>query len=258
LTERFCETASGWQSAFRNPHSEFATMPIQVICPGCHTRFSVGDQHAGKTGACPKCKGQIQVPELGDEIVIHEPTLEPGSVDSKGRSVLKPIRRKEAKFNATVFTAVAGLVMLSVAVAWLMGRSELGDSEIWVLAGGAILIGPLIAYAGYSFLRDAELGAFEGSDLLIRSLSCGLVYAFLWGVYVYVGTQIFRTEDWEAGLGMLQILGLCVPMLGMGALAAFVSFDLDPTTAFFHYTLYFLVTMGLRYVMGLPFLPGMG
>jgi len=233
-------------------------MPIQVTCPGCHTRFSVGDQHAGKTGACPKCKGQIQVPELGDEIVIHEPELEPGSVDSKGRSVLKPIRRKEAKFNATVFTAVAGLVVLSVAVAWLLGRSELGDSLIWWLTGGAILIGPLISYAGYSFLRDAELGAFEGSDLLVRSLGCGLVYAFLWGVYMYVGTQIFRTEDWEAGLGALQIMGLCVPMLGMGALAAFVSFDLDPTTGFFHATLYFLVCIGLRYVMGLPFLPGIG
>jgi len=233
-------------------------MSIQVTCPGCHTRFSVGDQHAGKTGACPKCKKPIQVPELSDEIVIHAPELEPGSVDSKGRSVLKPIKRKEAKFNATIFAVVAGLVVLSTAVAWLMGRSELGDSEIWVLAGGAVLIGPLVSYAGYSFLRDSELGSFTGSDLLVRCASCGLVYAFLWGVYMYIGTQIFSTEDWKAGLSMVQVGGLCLPMLGIGTFAAFVSFDLEPTSGFFHYSLYLFITVGLRYIMDLPFLPGLG
>jgi len=234
-------------------------MPIQVICPGCHTRFSVGDQHAGKTGACPKCKGPIQIPEPSDEVIIHAPEHEPGSVDSKGRSVLKPITRKEAKFSATIFAAVAGLAVLSVAVAWLLGHSELSDkAQFWVLTGGAILIGPLMSYAGYSFLRDAELGAYEGNDLLVRSLSCGLVYALLWGVYMYVGTQIFSTEDWEAGLGIVPLMGLCVPMLGIGTFAAFVSFDLEPATGFFHYTLYLLVTIGLRYIMDLPFLPGLG
>ena len=233
-------------------------MPIQVTCPSCHTRFTVGDQHAGKTGACPKCKGQITIPEPGDEVIIHAPEHEAGAVDSKGRSVLKPIKRKEAKFNATSFAVIAGLAVLAIAVAWLLGRSDLGNAEVWVLAGGAVLVGPLMAYAGYSFLRDDELGAYEGTSLLVRSLSCGLVYALLWGVYMYIGTQIFPTEEWEAGLGAVKLMGLCVPILGMGTLAAFVSFDLDPTSGFFHYALYLLATVGLRFVMGLPFLPGMG
>ncbi len=233
-------------------------MPIPVTCPNCQTRFNVGNQHAGKTGACPKCKGQITIPEVGNEVIIHAPELEAGAKDSKGKSVLKPIKRKETKFNATSFAVIAGLAVLAIAVAWLMGHSELAGYEIWVLAGGAILIGPLMAYAGYSFLRDDELGAYEGSSLLVRSLSCGLVYAFLWGVYMYIGTQIFATEDWEAGLGAVQLMGLCVPILGRGTFAAFVCFDLDPPTGFFHYTLYLLVTVGLRFVMGLPFLPGMG
>ena len=88
-------------------------MPIQVTCPGCHTRFSVGDQHAGKSGACPKCKGSIQIPEAGEEVVIHAPELEAGAVDSKGRSVLKPIKRKEAKFSANILAIVIGLIVLS-------------------------------------------------------------------------------------------------------------------------------------------------
>ncbi len=230
-------------------------MPIQVTCPGCHTRFKVGDQHAGKSGACPKCKGAIQIPEASDEVVIHAPELEAGAVDSKGRSVLKPIKRKEAKFSANALAIVIGLILLSIAVAWLIGQSDLEDAQRWwVLVGGAILLGPLISYAGYSFLRDDELGVYQGTDVVVRSLSCGLVYALLWGVYMYVGVQLF---DFEAGLNVAQILGMGAPILGVGALAAFVCFDLDPTSGFFHYALYVLVTVGLRFVMQLPFLPGM-
>ena len=88
-------------------------MPIHVICPGCHARFKVGDQHAGKTGACPKCKGPIQIPAAGDEVVIHAPELEAGAKDAKGRSVLKPIRRKEAKFWLNAALAVGDIVHLS-------------------------------------------------------------------------------------------------------------------------------------------------
>jgi len=232
-------------------------MPIQVTCPGCHTRFSVGDQHAGKSGACPKCKGPIQIPEAGEEVVIHAPELEAGAVDSKGRSVLKPIKRKEAKFSANILAIVIGLIVLSVAVAWLIGKSDLGDAVVWALGGGAVLLGPLVSYAGYSFLRDDELGVYQGTDVLIRSVCCGLVYALLWGVYMFIGTQLFGDEAFEAGLSVVQIGGLAAFVLGVGTFASFVSFDLEPTSGFFHYALYLLVTVGLRFVMGLPFIPGL-
>ncbi len=233
-------------------------MPIPVTCPSCHTSFNVGDQHAGKTGACPKCKGQIIIPEASEEVVIHGPELEAGAKNAKGRSVLKPLRRKEAKFSLNITIATVGLVLLSVAIAWLIGKNELEDSQrFWILAGGAILIGPLLAYAGYTFLRDDELGIYQGTSVLLRALSCGLVYALLWGVYMYVGTQVFGDEAFAEGLEMVQIVGLGVPILGIGAFAAFVCFDFELTTGFFHFMLYLLVTIGLRFVIGLPFLPGM-
>ena len=233
-------------------------MPIHVICPGCHTRFSVGDQHAGKSGACPKCKGPIQIPTASDEVVIHAPEMEAGATNAQGRNVLKPIKRKEAKFSSNVFVIVVGAVLLCLAVAWLLGRSELTDSAVqWILAAGAFALGPPLAYAGYSFLRDDELGVYQGTDVVIRALACGVVYALLWGVYMYVGWQLFGTDSFKEGLEMVQIMGLLVPVLGIGAFAAFVSFDLEPITAFFHSTLYFLVTVLLRFVMDLPFLPGM-
>ena len=208
-------------------------MPIQVICPGCHTRFSVGDQHAGKAGACPKCKGQIQIPELGDEVVIHAPELEAGAKDSKGRSVLKPIRRKEAKFSLNITVVVAGMVVLSVAIAWLLSRNGLEDN-LGLLAVGAILLGPPLAYSGYSFLRDDEAGFYQGKSVLVRSLACGLIYALLWGVYVFVGTQWFG-DDFSAGLEMVPIACMFIPVMIVGAGAAFVCFDLEMITGFFHY-----------------------
>jgi len=233
-------------------------MPIPVICPSCHTRFKVGDQHAGKTGPCPKCKKPIQIPELGDEVVIHTPELEAGAKDAKGRSVLKPLKRKETKFSTVVAVATVGIVLLSVAIAWMLGRNVSEDNRFWVLAGGAVALGPLLAYAGYTFLRDDELGVFDTTNAVIRSIACGLVYALLWYVYIFLGTQVFGDDAFAEGLEMVQIVGLGVVSMGIGAFAAFVSFDFDPMTGFFHYMLYLLVTIGLRFVMGLPFIPGMG
>ena len=48
-------------------------MAINVICPGCHTRFKVSDKYAGVEGPCPKCKVKIKIPEKSDEVVIHTP-----------------------------------------------------------------------------------------------------------------------------------------------------------------------------------------
>jgi hypothetical protein len=233
-------------------------MPIQVTCPGCLTKFSVGDQHAGKSGACPKCKGPIQIPAKTDEVVIHTPEMEAGAKDAKGRNVLKPIKRKETKFNTNIFLIVAGGALLAIIVSWLVGRQFATEGvPSWFLAMGAVLLGPPLAYAAYSFLCDDELGVYAGTDVVIRSLACGLVYALMWGVYVYVGWNVFGDDAFKAGLEMVQIGILIAIVAGIGTFAAFVSFDLEPITAFFHFALYFLITVGLRFVMGLPFLPGM-
>jgi hypothetical protein len=236
-------------------------MPIHVICPTCHARFKVGDQHAGKTGACPKCKGQIQIPAAADEVIIHAPESEAGATDAKGRNVLKPIKRKETKFQLNAALIVGGAVVLTVAIAFLLGnsRAQLEEVMTYVLAGGAVLLGPPLAYAGYFFLRDDELEAYTGTDLLVRCIACGLVYAALWGVYWYVGYQVFGSEAYTVeGLEIFQIGILLGVVIAIGTGTAFVCFDLDPITAFFHFALYFGGTVLLRAVMQLDLLPGMG
>jgi hypothetical protein len=233
-------------------------MPIHVICPTCHARFKVGDQHAGKTGACPKCKGQIQIPSASDEVVIHAPEVEAGAKDAKGRNVLKPIKRTETKFRLNTALIVGGAVVLTVAIAFLIGNSkeQLKDAMTYILAGGAIVLGPPLAYAGYFFLRDDEKGAFEGKDLLVRCLAAGLVFAATWGVYRYLDFMIFR-EDATQKLEIMNLGILILVAVGIGTFTAFVAFDFDPFTAFFLFALYFLGTALLRVVMGLDLLPGM-
>jgi hypothetical protein len=233
-------------------------MPIHVICPGCHARFKVGDQHAGKTGACPKCKGPIQIPKASDEVVIHEPELEAGAKDAKGRNVLKPIKRKETKFQLNTALVIGVVAALTFAIAFLAGLQELPDgTKTIILAVGAVLLGPLLAYAGYSFLRDDEQGAYVGKDLLIRALACGLVYALIWGIYWYVGTKFFDPDDYAQGkLELFNVGILALIAIGLGTFTAFVSFDFDPLTGFFHYALYLGVTVLLRATMALDLLPG--
>lgn len=234
-------------------------MPIHVICPTCHARFKVGDQHAGKTGACPKCKGQIQIPAAGEEVVIHTPEMEAGAKDATGRNVLKPIRRKEAKFSLNTTLAAVGGVLLALAIAFTAGRVTLDSSQLTAfLAVGAVLLGPPLAYAGYSFLRDDEKIPFVEKDLLVRCLGAGLAYAAAWGAYWWVKYQLHGSNsELTEPLELFQLGVLMIPVLVVGVLTAFVAFDFDPLTAFFHFALYFGTTVLLRFIMGLDLLPGM-
>ncbi len=220
-------------------------MPIQVTCPGCRTRFRVSDEHAGKQGSCPKCGEAIKVPSQEEEVVIHAPEhSERGALDSQGRPVLKPVAWTDAKFHPAIFGAVLGVAIVAFAVA-LIFRGESPNPVLLTI--GAILLGPPLAWAGYSFLRDAEFEGYSGSSLWIRSLACGLVYALLWGVYAFVYQRLWgdaAPETW-------QLLLLGPALFGVGTFAAYVCFDLEPSNGFFHYGLYVAMTVLLRMTMGL-------
>jgi hypothetical protein len=232
-------------------------MPIQVTCPGCLKRFSVADKFAGKQGPCPNCKKTITIPKLEEQVVIHAPEhSEAGAVGAGGRHALKTYKRTDTKFQPLVFTAVIGFVLVAVLVA-LVIRSQ-GAPEMWLKALGAVVLGPPLAWAGYTFLRDAELEAYSGTQLILRSLACGLVYALLWLVFVFLGGRFFGPEAFTKGLEIWQMVVLILPIFCAGTLAAYASFDLDPGSAFFHCALYFAVTVLLRMVAALPAVPGLG
>jgi hypothetical protein len=93
---------------------------------------------------------------------------------------------------------------------------------------------------------------------VIRSVACGLVYALLWGLYMFVGAQLWGTDAFTQGMETYQLVIMVAAALGIGAFAAYVCFDLDPGSAFFHCAMYFAVTVLLRLVAGLQALPGLG
>ena len=233
-------------------------MPINVICPGCHKRFTVPEKFAGQQGPCPKCKTVIEIPKLEEQVVIHAPEhSEAGAVGTGGRHALKTYKRQDTKFRPLMFAAVAGIVLVTLLIG-LMLRSVPGQPNWLMLVLGSVVLGPPLAWAGYTFLRDDELEGYQGGNLALRSAACGLVYALAWGIYMFVGGQLFGVDAFATGLEIYEMVILALLALGIGTLAAYVAFDLEPTSGFFHAAMYFAVTVLLRLVAGLPALPGLG
>jgi hypothetical protein len=232
-------------------------MPINVTCPGCLTRFSVGDKFAGKQGPCPKCKGIITIPKPTDEVVIHAPEhSEAGAVGAGGRHALKTYKRQDTKFKPLIFASVAAFVLIAILAAILVRTSNIGN-DWWLMILGAVAFGPPCAWAGYTFLRDAELEPYVGTPLAIRSLICGLVFALLWGVFWFVGTKWAGPTAFEKGLEIYQFVVLLAIPLGIGTFAAMMSFDLEPINGFLHCAMYFTATALIRWLAGMPPLPGL-
>ena len=228
-------------------------MPIPVTCPGCLKRFSVGDQFAGKQGPCPKCKTLINVPKADEQVVIHAPVE--GPKDAKGRPVLKTEKTKDTKFQPIIATAVAVIVLATLLVAFLM-RGKSAEDLTPVIIAGAILLGPLVAWGGYSFLRDSELEPYRGRELWLRATACGLVYALSWLVYWFIAGRI-APDYATGGMETWQLLVCSAIPLGIGTFAAYVSLDLEPLNGFFHFAMYLALTVLLRLILGLPALPGL-
>ena len=236
-------------------------MPIQVTCPGCLKRFSVSEKFAGQTGPCPKCKQTITIPKPDEEVVIHAPEhSEAGAKGAGGRHALKTYKKKDTKFQPLLFAAVAGVTLVTFLVAMLLrGAESLQAAWPLPIVFGAILLGPPLAWAGYTFLRDSELEPYQGVPLLIRSIACGLVYALGWGLYMFLAEQIFGDKSFATPLQLeiYQLVILTAGMLALGTFAAFVSFDLEPFAGFFGVALFVAVTVLLRLVLGLSALPGL-
>ena len=223
-------------------------MDISVICASCHARFKVSEKYAGQTGPCPKCKKPIRIPEKSEEIVIHAPD-EFGPKDSSGRGVLKPLEREEANTSPVMIVSIVASILAVLVAAFVIGKT-FGGTEAgvptWILAAGAVLLGPPLAVAGYALLRDSELEPFRGVALWTRAAACGLVFAVLWGAYYYVKVQVF-----ESDIEVFHVVFIAPVMLAIGGLASMASLDLEYMNGVMHCGIYVLITGMLRMLMGM-------
>jgi hypothetical protein len=226
-------------------------MAIRVTCPSCHQRFEVSEKFAGREGPCPKCKGLIKIPNKDEEVVVHAPEFS-GPKDSTGRLVLKPISREDTSLSGVQITLLVGAILVFLLVALLLRfvyPKGLGLPQVVPGAGLAIL-GPLLAYSGYAFIRDQERGYLTGKNLWMRTAICGLIYAISW-LLLFVGWYAFN-NSWELG-SVLMGMGL---MIALGTTTAVVCLELDWIQGLLHYGLFLGCCLLLRWLAGWGFMPG--
>ncbi len=259
-------------------------MPINVVCPGCHSRFAVSEKFAGKQGPCPKCKTVLTIPKASDEVKIHAPDDYGGAKTTTGKLVLKPISREVVKLSTTWVAAIGAVSLITLGLAFILGkafREEVKPPDAAVtstqtidptappatmpqaeptqagptyqstvptplLALGALGLAVPLVLAGYSFLRNDEMEPYRGRELLVRGAICGFVYALLWGVYWLLGEfgAIQQSPTFWVFVGPLFFV--------TGGAAAFFALDLEFGAAVLHYAFYLGITVLLRVVMGLP------
>ncbi len=261
-------------------------MPITVLCPTCHARFSVSEKFAGKQGPCPKCKTTITIPKLEDQVKVHETPSEPGTTDKLGRPLLKPVSRKDAKFNPIMAIAVGVVAVGAFAGAFVLrsgvleaAKTAVANNTTYQQAitdarskkakeieqdrfiatekkapfipsfGGLIVLAPLLVWAAYQFLRDDEKGAYEGTSLWLRTAFCAAVYVALWGVFYLLFKFPFAQPEDRPETWMWLFLGL--PFMGVGTVTAWGCLDFEWGDAFMHYCFFLIVTVLLRLAMGL-------
>ncbi len=223
-------------------------MPINVTCPNCLARWNVSDKFAGKKGPCPKCKVEIRVPELKEQVVIHAPQDE-GPKDSTGRAVLKPIQRMEKPINKLAL--IGGLSLASVVlIVSIVLRFTTASPPAVILVVGAVALAIPIVLLLYRVLWDDELQGYEGNELWIRAGICSAVYAFTWGVYVLL-TKYFGNDS-TAENSFTEMGIYMAIMIAIGTLTAMAALELEAGQAALHYLGYFGTTLVLCFIMGVP------
>jgi hypothetical protein len=225
-------------------------MAIDVTCVKCHTRFQVSEKFAGKSGPCPKCKNTIKIPGLKDQVVIHAPEVS-GPKTATGQPVFTPIKRTEVRLTTPQIAIIVGSVLV-VLIAAVVLRVQFHGKNVPQLFTilGAVLLGPPLAFATYTFLRDDEFEPFRGTEVLLRSLACGLAFAAIWGAYWLI---FLYFNNWKplAAPPNWQIMAVVVlVMMAIGAFAAQASFELEVTTGALQYGAYLATTLILRLIMG--------
>ncbi|RLS33442.1 MAG: hypothetical protein DWH79_06980 [Planctomycetota bacterium] len=216
-------------------------MAIQVLCGSCKATFAVSDQFAGRTGPCPKCKAPITIPAAPIKgVTIHEPEAPSTTSTATGRAPTAPFKRTDRGVTAIQWTLLAMGSVLALAAAMVARVVWHGDPPREFLAAGAVLLAIPCAFLGYAAIRERELAPHRGRSLLLRTLICAAVYAALWAAYGFL----------PPGIEMWQWLYVAPIFVGIGAFAAFACFDFESGSAVAHFSLYLLVTAGLRWLAG--------
>lgn len=225
-------------------------MAIDVLCTKCKTRFQVSEKFAGKSGPCPKCKNTIKIPEAKEQVVIHAPEVG-GTKTATGQPIFTPIKRTEVKLGVPQIALIVGSIVVVLIAAVILRGQPMAMKQMAAIIG-AVLLGPPLAFAAYTFLRDDELEPYRGTEVILRSLACGLAFAAIWGAYWLIFAYWYDFKPLPAGQPNWPVMGGVVAvMIAFGAVISQASFELEITTGALHYGTYLAATIILRLIMGM-------
>lgn len=231
-------------------------MPINVTCPSCFTRFSVNDKFAGKSGPCPKCKSTIKIPEKSEEVVIHAPKVDTPT-DSKGKSVIAPIRRQETKLSMSVIVGASLGAIITLGLALAFGISKTPPPGAMLCLGAFALAIPLVV-AGYWFLQSDELEGFKGKEMWVRTGIVATVFSLSWLIYVFM-PPLIGSHDRVSEITPVEMVIMIAAMIAVGTAASVLALELEIAQGLMHFMLYFVITFILAWLSGAPlseFIPG--
>ncbi|MDO5580424.1 MAG: hypothetical protein Q4G69_04775 [Planctomycetia bacterium] len=218
-------------------------MAINVICPGCMTRFQVDDRFAGKKGPCPKCGHIIEIPK--EKLIIHAPEdITSGGKTVPGGSTLRPITQVRFIFNRRqLFLAFLGIIAIC-AVAFGLGFWENCFAKAITGLVCTFLIGiPLTAY-GYMMIREEDdLEILLGNELYKRSFFASLGFALVW--------TIFEAFVVYLNPGPAFVIYL-VPTMILGSIVGIYIYDTNGGKAALLFSLFVLSVLLLRGIMFVP------
>lgn len=232
-------------------------MPIRVTCPNpkCLKKFQVSEQFAGRKGPCPSCKKEITIPDPAKEkVVIHTPDTDVPK-DSSGRSVLQPIFRQEVAISTVQIVAIVATVvtflLVAIGIRFSVGSTVTNPLEYpyWPLVLGAIALGPPSVLAGYFFLKDEEIGSYQGKELWLRVSICGVIFALLW-IAPVVTAYAFQWKYETVPL----VIAVAV-MFSIGGLVASGSLEFEFLMGMMVYCLYFGICVLMRLLISAQALP---
>ena len=175
-----------------------------------------------------------------------------GPKDSTGKSVLKPIARKETKLSGVQITLIACGTLLFLLGSFIVGKiwPDKEHFPVYLLAAGAILVAAPASYAAYTVLRNQETDGFLGQELWKRIGICAVVYSVLWILMPVMGYAFPGTDN---SIG--SIIGL-VGMIAVGGVIGMLSLDFDYLIGVVHYGMYLGLCLVARVICGLDTLPG--
>ncbi|MDO5566613.1 MAG: hypothetical protein Q4G59_08145 [Planctomycetia bacterium] len=221
-------------------------MAINVICPGCMTRFQVDDRFAGKKGPCPKCGHIIEIPK--ENLVVHAPdditTDAAGNPTVRRGQDVRPIL--QSRFIFTKLQVFLGLVGIAVVVAAsvYLASWQPGSTKNMIGLAGTFLLGFPLAAFGYMMVReDDDLEIFLGNELYKRSFLTACCFGISWLVLEWLVSYLDP--------GPLVFIYI-VPVALLGSLGAMIVFDTEFGKAVMIYCVFLACVIGLRGIMFTP------